>query len=137
MGRPSKYSPEILRQAPILAEKGFTDEEMAQVWGVNVDSVYEWKKVHPEFSEALKGGKEQADSRVERSLFERATGYSHPDTHISNYQGDVTVTPIVKHYAPDTVAAIFWLKNRRPAEWREKVEHDHKGGIQLEITKNW
>lgn len=57
-------------------------------------------------------------------MFERATYYSHPDTHISNFQGDITVTPLTKHYPPDTTACIFWLKNRKPKDWRDKVESD-------------
>jgi hypothetical protein len=54
-------------------------------------------------------------------------GYSHPDVHVSNYQGEITVTPLVKHYAPDPVACIFWLKNRRPDLWRDKVDHSLTG----------
>lgn len=49
-------------------------------------------------------------------------GYSHPDVHISNFQGMITVTDIVKHYPPDTGAAFIWLKNRQPHKWKDKVE---------------
>jgi hypothetical protein len=28
--------------------------------------------------------------------------------------------PYVKHYPPETAAAIFWLKNRQGQQWREK-----------------
>ncbi len=57
-------------------------------------------------------------------------GYSHPAVHVSNYQGDITLTPITKHYPPDTVAAIFWLKNRQPAKWRDTKHLDvHKRSI--------
>jgi len=119
-GRPTKYNRVDLKQAEKLAEKGFIDQDFADFYGVNIDTIYEWKKVHKEFSDTLKSGKEISDTKVVRSLYERATGYSHPDVHISNYQGEITVTPITKHYAPDTTAAIFWLKNRRPDEWRDK-----------------
>jgi len=63
-----------------------------------------------------------ADAEVANKLFQRATGYSHDDVHISNYQGQVCITPIIKHYAPDTTACIFWLKNRRPDLWRDRTE---------------
>lgn len=121
-GRPSKFEDDLVERAYFLATKGFTDLEIAKAFGINVDTVYEWKKTRTEFSDALKLGKEESDRKVERSLYEKATGYSHPDTHFSAYEGIVTETPTVKHYAPDTTAAIFWLKNRKPEQWREKQE---------------
>jgi hypothetical protein len=36
--------------------------------------------------------------------------------------------PYVEHVAPDTTAAIFWLKNRRPDLWRDKQDHQHELG---------
>lgn len=121
-GRPSDYDRINLDQARILAEKGFTDQEMAEFFGVVRSTISLWKVEHPEFSDALKLGKDAADRKVERSLFERATGYSHPDTYFSNFQGMVTETPMTKVYPPDTTAAIFWLKNRQPEQWRDKTE---------------
>lgn len=121
-GRPTKFNADYVRQAEMLAKKGCTDPEVAAFFQVATSTVSLWKLKHPEFSEALKLGKAEADARVERALFERATGYQHPDVHISNYQGEVTVTPLVKHYPPDATAMIFWLKNRRPDLWRDKPE---------------
>ncbi len=72
-------------------------------------------------------GKEAPDNRVERSLYNRAVGYSHPDVHVSNFQGQVTLTPITKHYPPDVAAAFIWLKNRRPDLWRDRQEVAHTG----------
>jgi len=131
VGRPSKFKSKFARQMAVAARLGGTDEQMAEMLGVSVDSIMRWKQKHPGFCEALKLGKDEADDRVERSLFERATGYSHPDVHISNFQGDITVTPITKHYAPDATSCIFWLKNRRPAEWRERSELTGKDGTPL------
>ncbi len=121
-GRPSKYKEEFAKQAKFLADKGCTDPEVAAFFEVAVSTVSLWKLKHPEFSEALRLGKDEADSRVERALFERATGYSHSDVHVSSYQGEVTITPIMKHYPPDSTAMIFWLKNRKAEQWREKPE---------------
>ncbi len=41
----------------------------------------------------------------------------------------VEQVPYVEHYAPDTTAAIFWLKNRQPAQWRDKIEAELSGGV--------
>ncbi len=124
-GVKSKYKPEYEKQALIFGEKGFTDKEIADFLGVTEQTVNNWKKSYPNFFESLKKGKAVADEKVERSLYNRATGYSHPDVHISNYQGNITITPIIKHYPPDVTAQIFWLKNRKPNEWRDKHEQVH------------
>lgn len=121
-GRPSKYKDLDLTQVKAVAEKGWTDIEMAKFFEVAESTWYKWKLDYPQFSEVLKEWKAIADENVVRSLYERATGYAHSDTHISNYQGDITETPIVKHYPPDATSAIFWLKNRQPDKWRDKKE---------------
>lgn len=126
-GRPSKYRQEYAAQAEKLCRLGATNEDVADFFGVAVSCIHRWRDAHPEFEDALKSGKESADAKVEQSLFQRATGYSHPDVHVSNYQGDVTITPVTKHYAPDTTACIFWLKNRRPDLWRDKQEREITG----------
>ncbi len=107
--------------------KGWTDKEIAGLFGVSEQTVNTWKKKYPEFLESIKRAKDIGDDAVERSLFQRATGYSVPDVHISVYQGAATITPIIKHVAPDVTAQIFWLKNRRPATWRDKQVVQHEG----------
>ena len=133
-GRPSKKQHLDLTQVEKVARKGWTDEEMADFFGVDRRTWYRWKADDEEFCHALKQWKDEADERVERSLYERAMGYSHPDVHVSNFQGEITLTPLTKHYPPDTTAAIFWLKNRRPEQWRDKQEHAHTGNISVNIT---
>jgi hypothetical protein len=117
-----------------LAEFGFIDTQLAELFGVTEKTITNWKKQSPEFITALKKGKEIADARVVMSLLERATGYSHPDVHISNHQGVITETKITKHYAPDPTSMIFWLKNRQPANWRDRQEIDFTKPIEVVIT---
>lgn len=118
-GRPTKYKKGFARKAEKLCNLGATDEEIADFFGVHVVTIYRWKNKHPEFCNALKVGKGRADDRVERSLYQRALGYSHPEDKIFASAGEPLIVPTVKHYPPDTTAAIFWLKNRRAAEWRD------------------
>lgn len=122
-GRPTKFKPEFVEQAAKLCALGATDIEIADFFKVKVRTLHRWKAENSEFCHSLKVAKEVADERVERSLFARATGYEHAEVHVSNYQGVITLTPLRKIYPPDTTAAIFWLKNRRPDQWREKTEH--------------
>lgn len=121
-GRPTIYRPQYADQARNYCLLGATDAQMAEFFEVSERTINRWKAAHPEFSEALRRGKSEADALVAESLYKRATGCSHPDTHVSNHQGEITLTPITKHYPPDVQAATFWLKNRQPTLWKERVE---------------
>lgn len=136
MARPSKYRPEFVTQAEKLCKLGATDLEVADFFGINVATLYRWKGEHDEFCEALKSGKEASDNRVERSLFSRATGYEHDEVDIRVVMNQIVKTPIRKFYPPDTTAAIFWLKNRKPAEWRDKQELEHSGAVTLALSED-
>lgn len=122
-GRPTKYAPSMLPQARQAAELGATDREIAILLGIDEATLYRWKHVHPEFCEALKVGKEKADDRVEQSLYRKAVGYTYDGEKIFQYEGQVVRAPVVEHVPPSDTAAIFWLKNRRKEQWREKHEH--------------
>lgn len=131
MSRPSKYQPEFAAQAAKLCKLGATDRELADFFGVCEATINNWKAEFPEFLESLKIGKEAADNRVEQSLYRRALGYSHDAVKILQAGGEVVNAPYVEHYPPDTTACIFWLKNRKPADWRDKVETEHSGAVEL------
>jgi hypothetical protein len=122
MARPSKFKQEFVEQARKLALLGATDREIADFFGVCEKTLNTWKLDNEAFLQSLKSGKEAADERVERSLFHRAIGYSHDAVKIFNNQGAIVTEAYTEHYPPDTTAALFWLKNRRPAQWRDKQE---------------
>lgn len=127
MARPSKYKPEFAAQAAKLCALGATDVEIADFFEVDVRTIHRWKGEFEEFCHSLRSGKEVSDERVERSLFARANGYEHDEVDIRVVSGEIVQTPIRKYYPPDTTAAIFWLKNRRPDLWRDKVEQTITG----------
>ena len=122
MSRPTKFKTTFSRQAKALAVLGATDKQMAGFCGVSESTINLWKQKHPKFSESLKEGKREADNRVVQALFQRAIGYSHPEDDIRVCDNHIVITPTTKHYPPDTTACIFWLKNRRQAEWRDRHE---------------
>jgi hypothetical protein len=134
-GRPTKYQDSFVIQARKLAQLGATDREVAAFFEVAESTLNLWKLEHAEFSEALKVGKAAADERVQQSLYRRALGYSHDAVKIAvNAAGEVTQVPFVEHFPPDTTAAIFWLKNRKPEEWRDKHEIEHSGTLREWLT---
>lgn len=130
-GRPSVYRPEF----PALARKycllGATNEDLARNLEVATSTIDKWISEKPEFSGAVKAGREEADANVADRLYARALGYSHPAVKIFSAQGIVTEVPYTEHYPPDTAAAFIWLKNRRPANWRDKLDIQHGGTDEL------
>lgn len=131
VGRPTKYRPEYAHQAAVACKLGATDAQLADLFSVSVSTIALWKVKHVEFSDAIKVPKEIADDRVEQSLFRRATGYEHDEVDIRVVEGQIVQTPIRKVYPPDTAAGIFWLKNRRKEEWRDRIEQE----IKAEVTE--
>jgi len=132
-GRPTNYKKEYDEQAYKLCLLGATDKEMADFFNVKEQTINNWKKNHPSFFESIKRGKIVADANVAKSLYHRALGYSHPEDKIFNDNGEPLIVPTVKHYPPDPTAAIFWLKNRKPAEWRDKRDVQVEGGMTFSI----
>lgn len=136
-GRPSSYREEYAGQALKLCRLGAKDKELADFFGVSEQTVNAWKEAHPDFLESLKEGKERADAEVADKLFHRARGYSHEAVKIFMPAGanEPVYAPYTEHYAPDTTAAIFWLKNRRPDLWRDvhKQEITGKDGGPIEL----
>ncbi|WP_033471358.1 terminase [Bordetella bronchiseptica] len=122
MARPSKYQPAFAEQAAKLCRLGATDKDLADFFAVTERTLNTWKKQHAEFLQALNAGKTLADAEVADRLYQRALGYSHPEDDIRICDGVIVTTPTTKHYPPDTVACIFWLKNRRPDLWRDKPD---------------
>ncbi|MDO9271374.1 MAG: helix-turn-helix domain-containing protein [Methylobacter sp.] len=121
-GRPSTYKPEYAELAYNYCLLGATDDQLAVFFNVTRSTISAWKNKKPQFLEALKRGKVVADANVASALYRRATGYSHLESHISNYQGEITLTELTKNYPPDTTACIYWLKNRQPDKWKDKIE---------------
>lgn len=117
------------------ARDGLTDEQIAANAGIATATLYDWKKRHPEVSEALKKGKEVVDVQVENALLKRALGYTYTETKKERTAEGVRTTTTIKEVVPDTTAQIFWLKNRRPDRWRDKQDIHVSGSLNTEKTK--
>lgn len=101
------------------ARDGLTDEQIASNIGIRRETLYAWKKKYSNISNALKRGKEVVDRQVENALLKSALGYMYKEEMVTN-QGDIV--QVRKFSRPNTTAQIFWLKNRKPQQWRDKQE---------------
>lgn len=117
------------------ARDGLTNEQIAHNIGIAPKTLYEWINKFSEISNALKKGKEVVDIEVENSLLKRALGYSYDEVtkEISKETGQLVVTKVVtKQVIPDTTAMIYWLKNRKPKQWRDKPTQENDVSSMIE-----
>ncbi len=127
--------PDKLLLLEAWARNGLTDEQIAGNMGINVRTLYNWKKKSVRIFQSLKVNKELADIEVENALRKKALGFRETEQTVSmrktvEYENGKRVRevtePVVmeseRYYPPDTTAQIFWLKNRKPEQWRDKQE---------------
>lgn len=134
MARPTAFKAEYVEQAKKLAAiLGAIDTEVAAFFEVSERTINRWKLEHPAFAKALSVGKDVANKRVERSLYQRAIGFEHEAEEVFCTNGKVTRVQTVKKYPPDTGAIVFYLCNRDPANWKQKNQTEHTGGITVQI----
>lgn len=129
IGRPTKYDPKFADQAIKLCELGATDVDLAEFFDVSPRTILRWQSEFKDFCRALKVGKEFADTRVERSLYQKAVGFRWVEQEVVKLKKGVNlefveIIDVERTAPPDTTACIFWLKNRRKEQWRDRHEHE-------------
>jgi len=123
-----------------LVIKGATDEEIAEAFGVNRRTILRWQfgkdaqgnKTFTSFGDAIKNGKEQADARVVKALYDRCLGYNVEESEniiewdTSGQQKPLKIKKTKKYIAPDVIAVMYWLNNRSrgTGEWKQKQDID-------------
>ena len=134
MGRKGKYLDWLTEDKLSLIEgwkrNGLTDEQIASNIGINKSTLYDWSKKFPKFSNSLKKGLEEANIAVENALFKSACGYDYEETteelkwdHKTSSWVMMVTKRQKKHMPASQTAQIFWLKNRRAENWRDKIDN--------------
>lgn len=139
MARPSKYESHVqpkLVQIAAWARDGLTLEDIANNLYIAKSTLCDYQNQYSELKDSLKTNKEEADIIVENALYKRAVGYRYEEITIEEielkmgsgenivYQPATKTKTVIKEVAPDTTAQIFWLKNRKQKEWRDKQDID-------------
>lgn len=117
-GRPTSYKTEYAAIARALCKRGATDADLADEFEVAISTIWRWSVKYDDFRSALHESKEGFDDRVERSLAQRAIGYTFKSERVFQFQGEVIRADIVEHVPADIGAMKLWLGCRKP-EWRE------------------
>lgn len=121
-GRKTRYRPEYAEQARKLCLLGYTDKQLADFFQVTEQTINNWKKRHKVFFESLKAGKDLADCDIVQALYNKAKGIVvNQDIEVNGEK-----LTLSKEYPPDTNAIKFWLINRQPEKWRNRIETKHE-----------
>ena len=141
-GRRGKYEDwldeDSLLKVQGWARDGLSNEQIAHNMGITFQTLYKWQDKYSELREALKKGKEVVDREVENAMLKRALGYDYEEVVqrpvVDKETGETemrVVQRVNKHVAPDVTAQIFWLKNRKPDEFRDKRDVELSGSVDL------
>lgn len=137
MARPSKYDTHVRPKLLLIeawARDGLTVDQISENLDVAPATFYEYQKLYPELVEALKNGREVIDVMVENALLKAALGYDYREEELNKITGEPIELRKVAH--PNTTALIFWLKNRKPKQWRDKQEIEHSGEAGVRIIND-
>jgi hypothetical protein len=137
IGRPAKFDPAMLGTVTRLCRLGATDPELAEALEVGTTTIQRWKNTNRAFRLAVKEGKVEADMKANDSLFARTQFHEYRKVipfkvkRVEYENGkrvreveEVIEKEVTEILPPDTTALIFWHKNRRPAEWRDRRDVD-------------
>ena len=135
MAPPRKYDTHVKPKLLLIeawARDGLTVEQIADNLGIAKSTFCLYQNEHSELSDALKNGREVIDYMVENALLKAALGYDYREEELNKITGEPIELRKVAH--PNTTALIFWLKNRKPREWRDKQEMEHSGSLGVQIV---
>lgn len=111
------------------ARDGLTDEQIAHNMGIACSTFYNWLNAHVEIVEAIKKGRQPLDLMVENALLKSALGYDAEEetwerkfNRVTGEYEMICVKKTKKHIPPSNTAQIFWLKNRKPNEWKDRTD---------------
>jgi hypothetical protein len=118
-GRPTAYKPENAEIARVCCMMGATNATLAERFEVSRTTIDNWIATIPDFGDAVRKGREVADGAVVSALYARATGTQRTMTRVFCHKGQPVTVSYPVDLPPDVRACIFWLRNRRPEQWRE------------------
>jgi hypothetical protein len=127
-GPATPYHPSFVDRVRSAADVGYTVTEVARLLNAHTDDINLWTMVYPEFAAAMRANGQARNDRVENAYYQRCVGYEHESEQIVHAgDGEIVRVPIMRHVPADSAAALKWLENHKPEEYRNRVAMEHTG----------
>lgn len=121
-----------------LYSQGKTTDQVCLTMGISQSTLMRLRTRFPDLWSTVSKTKQFVDAQVEQALFRRTVGYTYKTKKkeyvINDETGEIVedkrgikmlkITEQEFHEPPNVEAAKFWLRNRKPDEWKEKIELD-------------
>lgn len=120
VGKPTLYNEYVIVKVEELAKNGLNNKQICKALGIGEKTFYEWLEKYPQLAHALKKYRGLADIEVENALYRNAVGYTYKEQVVSNRGAILNIN---KYHTGNATAQIFYLKNRMPERYKDKVEH--------------
>ena len=131
-------TPEGLGLVEAWCREGADDKDLAKAMKISRDTLYTWKREHPDISDAISRGRAPARELIENALVKMAKGYTvtvmepvklrsrlwNPETGKYEEREIWELAPKEIHIPMDVRAAKFWLTNRNRERWTEHPERE-------------
>lgn len=128
-----------------LTRDGMYKKDIAEMFGIKVQTFWLWEQKYPQLAEALRKGKALVDYQVENALLKAALGYKTTKVKtVTEMRADGSATSRIEkeesEVGPNTTACLAWLNNRKPEQWKRNRDNvaeyeDKKSGITINIIK--
>lgn len=116
------FWPDRIDHVKAIAMRGLTDDEMATIMGVSSELLASWKAYYPQLDKAISEGRMAADAQVVAALHSNAVGYTKTSDEVVRTRRGAQVVQVEKYYPAETNAQKYWLNNRAPSYWGDKVQ---------------
>ncbi len=118
----SRFKTEFIDLAFQFALLGADNIRIASYFGVDRDTLDLWILRKPKFKQALKDGREHADSIIATGMYNRCLGFYVTEEKAIVIKDKVHIVNIQKYIPSDVAAAKFWLCNRQRDKWQHQPE---------------
>lgn len=143
-GKYAEKAPEILK----YISQGYSNKDAAEKAGISQETFYTWLETKSEFSEAFKEAKKQGDkvriNSVESALLDIARGFEYEEVK-TEYESQLNPAtgkyePTIKkqvrtkkRVVPNSEAIKFFLTNKAPEEWKNRIEQNNTGDLVTDL----
>ncbi len=122
MPAPSQHDLDKIKVATFTCR---TIEDFAEFLEMNPLAFKAWVDNYDSVRKIYKSWRDHMTDKVEAAMAKRALGFTKKvRKDVITRQGTVETLVTEQYFPPDTSAAQFWLKNRRPDEWKETTQLD-------------